>query len=67
MEIRFFKKLLHNAGKSPKVRGHDDADRFIRESIHAVLDTVNDRHRFLPEGRRKSVGNVFAISGGGKI
>ena len=67
MEIRSFKEVLHDAGKSPEVCGYDNANRVIRERIHTVLDAVRDGHRFLSKGRRKSDGNVFAISGGGKI
>ena len=67
MEIRFFEELLHDAGKAPEVCGGDNADRIIRESIHTVSDAVHDGHHFLPEGRRESGGNVFAISGSGKI
>ena len=67
MKIRLFKELLHDAGKAPEVRGNDNADRVIRERIHAVVHAVYNGHRFLPKGRRESGGNVFAISGGGKV
>jgi len=67
MEIRSFKKLLHDAGKSPEVCGDNNADRIIRESIRTISDAVNDGHRFLSKGRRESGGDVFAISGGGKV
>ena len=67
MKIRFFEELLHNAGKSPEVCGDNNSNRVIRERIHTVLYAVNDGHRFLSKGRRESGGDVFAISGGGKI
>ena len=50
MEIRSFKKLLHDAGKSPEVCGDNNADRIIRESIRTISDAVNDGHRFLSKG-----------------
>ena len=40
MEIRFFEELLHDAGKAPEVCGGDNADRVIRESVHAVVHAV---------------------------
>ena len=59
MEIRSFKKLLHDAGKSPEVCGDNNADRIIRESIRTISDAVNDGHRFLSKEAAASLAATY--------